>query len=132
VAIQAIIYSKATGRVRRVFDPQANVPNVIAFLSQAGALSGEGVIAYTKQGNDTILAWQAAVNAVTHLDPDAAQADWLAIVDAQNVIQGALIGDLLCGDQSPSGTLIPAPWGCSVGWTYNGSVFSPPVIPVLK
>lgn len=134
MAIQAIVYSKATGRVRRVLDPQANVPNVLAFLAQAGAGAGEGVIVYTKQGGgeDTVLAWQAAVNAVTHLDPDAAQADWLAIVDAQNVIQGALIGDLACGDQSPSGTLILAPWGCSVGWTYNGVTFSPPVIPVLK
>jgi hypothetical protein len=134
VAIQAIIYSVATGRVRRVVDPQANVPDVIAFLNSAGAGLGEAVLVYTKTGNgqDTLIAWQAAVNAHTGLNPDTTQTDWLAIIDTNNLIVGCLIGDLSCADSSPLGTLIPAPWGCNPAWSYNGITFTPPVIAPLK
>lgn len=130
--IQVIIYSLATGRVRRVIDPQVVVPNVVAFLAQAGAVAGEGTLAYTKVGNgqDTLNAWQAAVNAHTGKDPVAAQADWYVGVDGQNVIRDWIIADAACGDSLPGLTLVSAPWGADSRWTYDGATFTPP--PVVK
>jgi hypothetical protein len=126
VAIQAIIYSKATGRVRRVLDPQANVPNVIAFLAQAGAQTGEGVIVYTKQGGgaDTLNAWQAAVNTVTGLSPSTG--DWYCGVDGSNNILWWGIADPAL-DSVAGLTLINAPYGADNRWTYLAGVFTAPL-----
>lgn len=132
MSVQAIIYSKATGRVRRVLDPETNVPNVIAFLASAGAGTGEAVIVYTKQGNgaDTLSAWQATVNAHTGLSPDTTQTDWLCAIDQNNNIVGWLIGDIACNDSSPLGALVSAPWGADNRWTYDGTSFTPPAVTV--
>jgi len=128
VAVQAIIYSKATGRVRRVVDPQVNVPNVIAFLAQAGAQTGEAVLIYTKQGQDTLTAWQAAVNAHTGLSPDITQTDWCCGVDAQNNIAAWFIGDPACNDGYAGLTTLFAPWGADSSWTYNGTFIAPIIV----
>lgn len=126
MAIQAIVYSIATGRVRRVIDPQASVPNVIAFLAQAGASAGEAVLVYNKQGNgaDTLPAWQAAVNAHTGLTPAG---DLYLVVDAAGLIIDAFIGDPLCGDARSGCTLLQGPY--VIGGTYLAGVYTPPVYP---
>ena len=130
MAVQAIIYSIATGRVRRVLDPQANVPNVIAFLAQAGAKTGESVMVYTKTGADSIITWQAAVNAHTGktvaYPPDAISTDWYCGIDVGNLIQWWGLADPACNDAYPGLTLIAAPFGADNRWTYNGSTFAPP------
>lgn len=132
MAVQAIVYSKATGRVRRVVDPEADVPNVIAFLAQAKAGAGEAVLVYTKAGNgqDTLAAWQAAINVHTGLNPDTAQADWYVEVDSQNNILTWHIADPACGDLPTiaGATLVQAPWGTDSRWTYNGTTFTAPPI----
>lgn len=133
--VQAIIYSKATGRVRRVVDPQVNVPNVIKFINSAGAGVGEAVLVYTKQGGglDTLNAWQAAVNAHTGMDPDVAKADWYVAVDALNNIVEAMVCDPACGDTHPGGLmLVKAPWGANESWTYDGVTLTPPPAITIK
>ncbi|MHB8816140.1 MAG: hypothetical protein ACYDAE_23150 [Steroidobacteraceae bacterium] len=128
--IHAIVYSKTTGRVRHVVDPEINVPNVVAFLAQIPLTAGEAVIVYTKTGADNIIAWQAAVNQVTGksvaVGVDAG--DTYAEVDGQNHILSIHVADPASGDVGPNGgTLVLAPAGCSMNWTYNGTTFSPPV-----
>lgn len=133
MSVQAVVYSTATGRVRRILDPQANVPNVLAFLAQAGAVTGESTLAYTKQGGglDTAIAWQAAVNAHTGksvaFPPDATATDWYCGVDGLNAIKWWGLADPACGDSIAGLTLIGAPFGADARWTYNGTAFVPPV-----
>lgn len=130
--IQIIVYSLATGRVRRVIDPQENVPSALAFLEQCGIVSGEGRIVYNKLGGgqDTLAAWQAAVNNVTGKNPDSAQSDWYCVIDANNNIATSIIADPTCGDGYTGYTLVNAPWGANPAWTYTPpSTFTPPVIP---
>lgn len=105
MTIQAIVYSVATGRVRRVIDPNAIVPNVIAFLAQAKAGAGEAVMVYNKQGSgaDTLAAWQSAVTTLTGKTPAN---DRYCIIDANNNIIGSLIADPSCGDAVPNCTLV--------------------------
>lgn len=128
--IQVIVYSVATGRVRRVVDPEVNVPNVLAFLNQVHIAPGEARLLYNKVGGgaDTLPAWQAAVNAHTGLSPDTAQADWYVGVDANNAIQSWCIADPACGDSLPGLTLVKAPWGADNRWTYDGTTFAAPVM----
>jgi len=125
--IQAIIYSVATGRVRRVIDPQANVPNVIQFLARAGGLLGEAVLVYTKIGQDDLNAWQAAVNAHTGRIPAN---DRYCIIDQTNAIVGAVIADPSCGDGYPNCILVAHPTADS-RWTFtppNTFVAPPPLV----
>ena len=114
-----------------MLDPQVTVPNVIAFLAQANAGTGEGVIAYNKVGNgqDTLFAWQAAVNAVTGLSVSVGvdNGDTYAIVDGNNNILNVINADPACGDSVPGYRLLLAPAGCSTTWTYNGTTFVAPV-----
>lgn len=129
--IQVIVYSTATGRVRRVIDPQVNVPNVVAFLAQAGAVTGESTLVYNKVGggNDNLLAWQAAVNTHTGLAPDTNKNDWLVGVDGTNAIKWWGVGDPAI-DSVPGLTMLAAPWGADATWTYNGTTFTAP--PIVK
>lgn len=129
MAIQVIVYSVATGRVRRVIDPQAVTPNVIAYLNQVTITAGEARLVYNKQGSgaDTLLAWQAAVNAHTGLAPDANQNDWYCGVDVGNNIQWWGMADPASGDSIAGLTLVSAPWGVDSRWTYNGTTFTAPV-----
>lgn len=122
--IQAIVYSIATGRVRRVVDPQANVPNVIAFLAQAKAGAGEAVLVYTKQGNglDNLLSWQAAVTAHTGITPAN---DRYCVIDANSNIVSAIIADPACGDGYSGYTLV-ANAAADSSWTYANGTFTPP------
>lgn len=135
MAVQAIVYSVATGRVRRVMDPQAVVPNVIAFLAQARAGVGEAVMVYSKQGSgvDNAAAWQTTVNAHTGksvaFPPDATATDWYCGVDGQNAIKWWGLADPVCGDAVAGLTLIVAPFGADSRWTYNGLTFVAPVKP---
>lgn len=133
MTVQIITYSKSTGRVRGVYDPQVAVASALQLLNQVPLHSGEGSIVYTKLGGglDDISAWQAAVDKVTGLNPAAAQSDWLCGIDENNVIQTWLIGDILCGDSVLNLTLVPAPWGADSTWSYNGQTFTAPV-PVTK
>lgn len=134
--VQVVIYSVATGRVRRVIDPQKSVPNVQAFLASAGAGPGEAALAYTKQGGgaDTLSAWQAAVdnrpgNALGIVVSDT---DWYCGVDASNAIKWWGVCDPLCHDAIPGLTLVNAPWGADSRWTYNGvSFIAPAASPVV-
>ena len=134
MAIQAIVYSVATGRVRRVLDPKASVPNVLAFLAQAGAGTGEAVLVYTKQGSgaDTAIAWQAAVNAHTGLSvafpANSTAIDWYCGIDGSNLIKWWGLADPACGDSVPGLTFIAAPFGADSRWTYNGAAFTAPIV----
>jgi hypothetical protein len=128
MATQAIIYSKATGRVRRVLDPQDDVADDV-LTQRANPGVGEAVHIYTKLhgGRDHLLAWQAAVNSVTGLDPDAAKADWHVVIsnDGANTILRHVIADLACGDSYEDGTLVQAPWGvCPGSHLYDGANFT--------
>ena len=122
MAVQLITYSVATGRVRRVLDPQVNVPNVIAFLAQAKLSAGEAAMVYSKTGADDLNAWQAAANAHTGLTPSG---DRYCIIDAGNNIVGVVIADPACGDGIPGCTLVAhAIAGPGAGWTYSAGTFT--------
>lgn len=132
MTIQVIIYSIATGRVRRVEDPLAAVPNALTYLNQVPIGEGEARLLYTKQGNgaDTAISWQAAVNAHTGFSvafPVNAATDWYCGVDQNNIIQWWGIADPACGDSVAGLTLVSAPFGADNRWIYNGSLFTPPV-----
>jgi len=103
MAVQLIIYSKATGRVRRVIDPNAAVANAIQFIAQGKAGPNEGTLLYTKQVTNDLNAWQAAVTAATSKVPAS---DRYCIIDANNNIVGAILADPLCGDAVPNCTLV--------------------------
>ena len=133
MTIQVIVYSKATGRVRRVADPGVSVSNVLAFLNQVTIHAGEARLVYNKLGGggDDANAWQAAVNKVTGKSVtfgiDAG--DTYADVDAGNNILSVHFADPACGDVGPSGgALVLAPASCSTNWTYDGTTFTPPVL----
>lgn len=122
MAVQLIVYSAATGRVRRVLDPQKVVANVIQFLAQANLGVGEAAMVYTKTGADNVTAWQAAANAHTGLTPTA---DRYCVIDAGNNIVGTVIADPACGDGYPNCTLVAHPIaGPGAGWTYSAGVFT--------
>jgi hypothetical protein len=136
MTVQLVIYSKATGRVRRTWDPNVAVPNVLLLIAQCGAQPGEGVVVYNKAGGgqDTLLTWQAAVNAVTGksvvVGVDAG--DTYAIVDSNNNIVNVVAADPACGDVVPAGLqLVLAPAGCSTNWTYDGTTFTAPSFPTV-
>lgn len=127
MAVQAIIYSTATGRVRRVVDPQGNVANVLQFLASVGAQAGEKAILYTKQGNgqDMVMAWQAAATANSSLTPAN---DRFCVIDAGNNIIGVFVGDLSCNDGAayPNCTFVAHPTA-DPRWTFaSPGTFTPP------
>ena len=128
MAIQIIVYSIATGRVRRVVDPQEDVPSAIAFLAQVRITTGEACIVYNKQGNglDTLLAWQAAVTAVTGITPAA---DRYVVVDTSGNIIAAILADVACGDSLSGYTLVQSDT-MNIGGTYIGGLYTPPVEPI--
>lgn len=102
--IQIIVYSAATGRVRRVIDPQVEV-DVEAFQRSVNLSPGEVSVAYTKRGRDaqgnsldTLPHWQALISAHTGLTPDK---DRYCSVDPTVAVVAVHIADPLCGDTSP-------------------------------
>lgn len=122
MAVQLITYSVATGRVRRVLDPQAAVPNVIQFLAQAVLAAGEAAMVYTKTGANDLSAWQSAVNVRTGKTPSA---DRYCIIDAGSNIIGFLIADPACGDSIVGCTLAAHALACpGNGWTFAAGVFT--------
>ena len=90
--VQAIVYSKATGRVRRVIDTGAPVADVASFLADVQVAPGEAVMAMTKRastpqrfagrGNNTLHDWQAVVSMATKLCPAPMHPDVHAHVTA--------------------------------------------------
>jgi hypothetical protein len=122
MTVQLIVYSAATGRVRRVLDPQKIVPNVVAFLTQANLRAGEAAMVYTKTGADHVNAWQAAVTALTGKTPSG---DRYCVIDAGNNIVGVVVADPACGDGFPNCTLAAHPAAApGAGWTYAAGVFT--------
>jgi hypothetical protein len=122
MAVQLIIYSIATGRARRIVDPQINVPNVIQFLAQAALCAGEAAMIYAKTGSDNVSAWQTAVNVKTSKTPSG---DRYCIIDAGNNIIGVVVADPACGDSVPGCTLVAhATAGPSAGWTFSAGIFT--------
>lgn len=133
MAAQIVVYSLATGRRRRGYYDTKVVSNVVQFLNECRISAGEGRIVYNSTGTEgtgLIAAQQAAINAVTGKNVIQGQdaGDTYAEVDAQNNILSVHCADPACGDVGPNGgTLVLAPAGCSMNWTYNGTTFSPPV-----
>lgn len=134
MAVQVIVYSRATGRVRRVIDPEIAVVNALALLAQAKAGPGEAAAVYTKrgldaQGNslDQLPQWQAAITQLTQLTPAN---DRYCVIDAQNKILAAIFADPLCGDSIAQCTLVAHPTA-GPGWTYDGQTFIAPVERVI-
>jgi len=128
--IQVIVYSIATGRVRRAVDPTVMVPNAISYMNQVAIVPGEGRLVYNKQGSglDTLAAWQATVNAHTGLNPEGNQTDWCCGVDVLfNILRWGRM-DPVCDPPTVGETIIPAPWGSDNRWTYDGVTFTPPVL----
>lgn len=127
MTIHVIVYSKATGRVRRVVAPQGSVPPV-------ATVPGEATLIYTQHGGgvDTAVAWQAAVNGHTGLSvafpPDATSTDWYCGIDGSNNIKWWGIADPACADAVAGLRLLSAPFGADGRWTYDGTTFAAPQI----
>ena len=130
MTVQVLVYSVATGRFRRAVDPDAAVPNVIAYLNQVTITAGEARLVYNKQGAgaDTIFAWQAAINAHTgktvSVGVDAN--DTYCVVDANGNIVHITYADPACGDGYPNCTLVQSTT-MQIGGTYIGGVYTPPL-----
>lgn len=134
MAIQIIVYSRATGRVRRVIDPgDAPVADV---ETHANLHPGEAIVVYRKRGKgrkgrgkDTLRAWQAMASKVSGktphpLHPQVARAvKWVAptaaqqpsdvhhIVDGSGQVVGSVHVCFGCGDSAehfPGHRLVPA------------------------
>jgi hypothetical protein len=125
--IQVIVYSVATGRVRRVIDPQGALEDVALLVKHANVGPGEAGLVYIKQGAglDQRQSWQAAVTAHTGLTPAD---DRYCLIDASNRIVSVTLGDPACGDGYAGCTLV-AHSAADPGWTYSEGVFTPPATP---
>lgn len=121
MATQAVIYSRATGRVRRVVSTDNPPPQ---FLNACGVLAGEAALQF--DGSGDLNTWQAAVTQTTLLVPAN---DRYCVIDPQNKILSAIIGDILCGDSVLGCRLVPHP-SAGPDWTYDGVNFLPPVLKV--
>ena len=122
---QVVVYSIATGRVRRVVDANLDVSNVLALRAQVSAHAGEGLLIYTKQGGgqDTLIAWQSAVSTATGKTPVN---DRSCVIDSStNGVVGVVLADPACGDGYAGDTLVQDAVA-GLGYTYNGSMFFPP------
>lgn len=130
MTVQVIVYSVATGRVRRVADPQIVVSNVVAHLNQVTITAGEARLVYSKSttGPNDIFAWQAAVNAHTGktVSVGVDSGDTYCVVDAAGKIVHIGFMDPACGDGYPGCTLAQSTT-MQIGGTYIGGVYTPPL-----
>ncbi len=140
--LQLIVYSAATGRVRRVIDPEGEALHP----SHLKLAPREASLLYTKVGggNDHLHAWQVAVArhcgkrpktvhpvteahyAAAGLTP-AVVADRYVVIDAGGKIVGVVAADPACGDSIAGHTLV-AHDSADERWTYTGGVFTAPVV----
>lgn len=103
MAIQFIIYSKATGRVRRVFVESPPPADPIAYAASVRIADGEAIITYgltdqeklLKGAEESAVDWQGIVTAATGLAPTNDR--YVAIDKAGNIIK-SLLADPSCGD----------------------------------
>lgn len=150
MTIQVIVYSTATGRVRRAQDPQLAMPNVISYLAQVPIVTGEARLIYNKQGSgaDTLQAWQLAVSNHTGLIPSPLHpvidayvranatttlttvTDWYCVIDANNNILQGMICDPAVDKAPANCTLVACAQFADPTWTYNGATFTPPTATV--
>jgi hypothetical protein len=98
--VQIIVYSMATGRIRRVADPEVEVKD--NYITQIPIVAGEGRILYKKKGNgqDHLHSWQNTVNQVTGKSITAgvdANDTWY-FVDANGYIFHVQYACTACGD----------------------------------
>lgn len=106
MAIQIIVYSKATGRVRRVLDPEGASDDVELLISCVGVVEGEAALVYNKlgEGNDHVHSWQHCVTQHCGLTPID---DRYVAVDSSGKVQHILhSADPRCGDKIEGHTLI--------------------------
>lgn len=109
MAFHFIIYSKATGRVRRVIVENPPPIDPVAYANKLKLTSGEALITYglkdeEKQLKDTAIDWQAIVSAETGSIPTN---DRYAIVNQDGEVVGSLHADLACGDAVNDCALVP-------------------------
>lgn len=125
MALQAIVYSLTTGRIRRVIDPELDIDEA-TLLSHVTLANGEGAHVYTKigQGKDHLLSWQLAVSAKTGLVPTEDTCRHAVIDKAGNVV-GSVYADLNCGDAIPDHRLVKHSSACP-GWSYREGKWTPP------
>ncbi len=119
-----VIYSLATGRVRRWL-----VPDEDGHLLH-GAIKGEGVMHVPARYSGNILTLQSYVTTRTGLTPAH---DRYVIIDRRTTtIVGALIADPACGDAVPGCDLVQhdmADGSWTVAWTHDGAAFTAPPMP---
>jgi len=132
--VAILVYSVATGRRRRGYYDTQPVANVIAFLNECPIGPGEARMVYNATGTEgpqLHALQQAAINQVTGLNVQMGvdANDTYAVIDAGNNIVHVGFFDPACGDAAayPGMTMVKAPAGCAVNWTYDGQTFSPPV-----
>jgi hypothetical protein len=122
--LQAVIYSTATGRVRRWLST-VDYPDAPTITAVAGALPGEAVLVVP--GVADLLALQAAVTVACGITPSA---DRYVHVDALGNVVGACFADPAIDPPLPGCTMY-AHDKADPGWTMVGGVFIPPVLPVI-
>ena len=147
--VQAVVYSNATGRVRRVVDPAPADP------ASACQSAGEAVLLMRKRLGrpNTLLDWQvlasraagkrpiplhptvdAHVTATAGV-PLADAQDRYCVIDARGNIVGVVIADPACGDlgehHGVGCTLVAHPTA-DERWSYAAGVFTAPSWTVTK
>jgi hypothetical protein len=117
--LQAVIYSLATGRVRRWISTDA-YPDAGAIMRIAGHVPGEGVLVVP--GVADLHALQAAVNAVTGKVPGG---DRHVMVDAHGNVTTVVHADPALDPPHPGHTMHQHEHA-GPGWTLTDTGFVPP------
>jgi hypothetical protein len=90
--VQAIVYSEATGRVRRVLDPGRHIrpARFAELLATVRPQLGERALIYAKQlgGADTLHAWQREASLACGRLPDPVHPVTLAVVEEAAAARG--------------------------------------------
>jgi hypothetical protein len=114
----AVIYSKATGRIRWEFHPDDD-----SQLNDIKLLDGEDVLILKNSEKVILPDLQDKLNKKTGKVP---KDDRFAVVDQLGNVVGAIIADPLCGDSVPSCQLI-AHAEASPGWKLDKGVLKEPI-----
>lgn len=108
----AVIYSKATGRIRWQFHPDNDEQ-----LNDIKLLDGEEVKFFNNSEKCLLQDLQSKLNLKTKKVPTN---DRYVIVDKDNNVIGAIIADPLCGDKIKDCELV-AHKTATIGWKMNSS-----------
>jgi len=108
----AVIYSKATGRIRWEFHPDNDEQ-----LNDVRLLEGEAVLILKNSDKALLPNLQNKINKKTGKTPTD---DRYAIVDKDNNVIGAIIADPSCGDEVKDCELIAHPTAGS-GWKVDSN-----------